>query len=289
MEIYVGSPETVYFRNYRNGQLMPLTGPPATVKIVDGQVVETLSVATVGTGVYSTDLLSLEEESFQVKWSSDGLDYTQTYQTITPYVEIYDLISASPDDATWEEMKDAEKYARFRIDSFTSQRFGKRYDAYDASGNGTDYLPLPRRLLQIKKLYENNNLVIDIDNDVNTFGRNVKPSQQHSSLQVDSTYDIAEWRMTGIDMRGWAFREGYKYLVEGYFGWDSVPNDVQICSKELISDYFCSDRKWREDYVTSLKNGDWTAQFDPAFFFGTGNSYVDAILTDYIWPRYRVL
>jgi len=57
----------------------------------------------------------------------------------------------------------------------------------------------------------------------------------------------------------------------------------------LVDDYLCRDKAWREKYVKKLSNGDWSVEFDGRAFSGTGNSIVDAILSDYVWHRMIVI
>lgn len=294
MEIYKGSPENIYFRNYLEGTLANITDT-VTVAIsgdgITGSPV-TLSVTKVDDGVYRATIpatATAEEGEITAVWSYSTLTVSQTYTVVTPYVETYDLLSICPSGTSWDDIKYSELYARNKINGVTGQSFGKFTSSESAQGKGTDYLLLPKRILSINKLYKNNVLVIDIDGDTNTFGEDVMVSPSKYSIVIDRDYDVTEHRQTGIIYRGGAFREEDSFVVNGLYGWDSVPSDISSCAKELVSDYWCKDNTWRESYVSKIKAGDWQAEFSSDVFTGTGNSYVDLILTDYIWINMVVI
>lgn len=287
MEIYKSYSETAYLRIYVNGVLTNASGS-VTAKIYDiyGEVlVNSPTITAVSTGIYSLVIpatATVEEGDFSVVWSFNGIQKTNIYSVVTPYIEAYDLLSVVPDGTSWEGAKIAEQYARDKIEAFTGQTFGNQIKIVNCKGKGTDFLPVPQRIISFESVVENGVEVIDITDEINDFGNDVKISSTKYALEVDRDSDVTEYRQTGMRTRGGAFKESWDYDVYGKWGWEFVPNDIQLVAKELVRDYFCQDNKFKESYVLSVKTNGFGTQFDPGIFYGTGNSYCDLILNDYV-------
>jgi hypothetical protein len=78
------------------------------------------------------------------------------------------------------------------------------------------------------------------------------------------------------------FSKDVKYRVVGQFGWDSVPDKVQLATVELMKDYFSKDKVWRNKYIKSIKTFDWSFEYNASASKGTGNLYVDQLLNPYV-------
>lgn len=283
MEIYKSSPENAYLRIYVEGVLTDAESEVTATLFGDEEPVE-LEVDKVSDieGTYKTTIPAMytsEEGDIFIQWTFDDTVKTDVFTIVTPYIDTYTLLSLCPVGTTWEEAKYAEQYARLKIEAATGQSFGNQNKSVNLKGRGTDVLVSTERIISFNSLTENNVLVID--SEINIFGENIKVSDTNFGLCVDRTSSIVDYRQTGIRDRGGIFKESYDYLVEGSFGWESVPVEVAAASQELISDYWCSDNQYRESYVKRIKSGDWSVDFDSGVFAGTGNSYVDSLLSDY--------
>jgi len=295
MEIYKDSSETIYFRNYVSGVLTNTDGAVvATLLDSAMEEVSVLDVTTGTTGTYSALIpksATTEETELYVRWDFDEIDKTDPYEVVTPYLDTYDIISLAPSGTSWSDAKYAEQYARNKINAATGQTFGNRTKYVSSLGKGTDVLTLNERVISCTALYENTLQVIQIGgvDEFNDFGYDIRVSDSNMAIVVDDTTDIVEYRQTGLRYRGKAFTESYDYKVYGVFGWGRVPSEISSATKELIQDYWCNDNKWRETYVKSMKNGDWTVEFDPGVYVGTGNFYVDAMIQDYVCSTMTIL
>jgi hypothetical protein len=78
------------------------------------------------------------------------------------------------------------------------------------------------------------------------------------------------------------FNRDARYKVTGTYGWDKVPDEVQIACVELMKDYFSKDTTWRNKYIKSISTFDWKFDFNSSTFSGTGNNYVDQLLLPYV-------
>ena len=79
-----------------------------------------------------------------------------------------------------------------------------------------------------------------------------------------------------------SFVNGGAYRIEGRYGWDEVPHEVQLATIELMKDFFSKDKDWRNKYLKSIQTFDWQFEYDSAIFSGTGNNYADQLLSDYV-------
>jgi hypothetical protein len=91
------------------------------------------------------------------------------------------------------------------------------------------------------------------------------------------------------DTYGGVFKNGSSYKVQGVFGWDEVPKEVNEACIHLMRDYFSKDKAWREKYVESISSFDWNFKYNTQVFEGTGNAYVDQILSSYVLTQMVVI
>lgn len=276
MEIYRNSVQDLEFRFYRNRVLTDVDAIPTVSLKLNGVSLPSRTASHSGTGVYAVQLLyadTFEEGEVTAEWTfafngvtTNKIEY---HKVVTPYVDLNYLYELSQDD---DEIKWAEVFSRKQIDKYTAQSFGLHKDWIKSPGNGSQYLILPERIVTVTHIYEN---------DTEIWG------------DVANDYDIGITRSAfALQANGdtfATFKEGVSYEVWGEFGYKHVPEDVADCARMLVDDYLCKDKAWKEKYVKKLSNGDWSVEFDGRVFSGTGNSIVDAILSDYVWHRMIVI
>jgi hypothetical protein len=84
------------------------------------------------------------------------------------------------------------------------------------------------------------------------------------------------------DYNNGSFVNGGAYRIEGRYGWDQVPYEVELATIELMKDFFSKDKDWRNKYLKSIQTFDWQFEYDTATFSGTGNNYADQLLSEYV-------
>lgn len=276
MEIYRNSVQDLEFRFYNGRVLMDVDAVPIVSLKLNGVSLPSRIASHVGTGVYTVKLLyadTIEEGEITAEWTFTFNGVTTSkieyHKVVTPYVDLNYLyeLNENDDDIRW-----AEIFSRKQIDKYTAQSFGLHKDWVKSPGNGSKYLILPERIVTISHVYEN---------DIEIWG------------DVQNGYDIGITRSAFALEAGGdtfsTFKQDASYEVWGEFGYKHVPEDVSDCARMLVDDYLCRDRSWKEKYVKKLSNGDWSVEFDGRVFSGTGNSIVDAILSDYVWHRMIVI
>jgi hypothetical protein len=221
---------------------------------------------------------------------------TDEIYVITPYVEfnhVQDLgFSTDSSDPNYKSYKDlirAEKYARKQIEKYTGQKFYLYDDTYVLYGYGSDILPVPAKINQLHELYARDILLIDNINEINNWNYPVQISETGYAIkinregQLDNTVYVANGMVPpSINDYSGIFKDGVSYKVKGRFGWEKVPDNVELAGIELMKDYFSKDTVWKNKYVKSISTFDWDFEYTGDAYTGTGNSYADNLLEDYV-------
>lgn len=312
LEIHRGTNQvTKYYIYDKNGNLSNADGN-VLVNIYDTNSASTLLTGGVATndpalGLYTfniTPTYTGTDTVLKLTWSYavGGVSQTQDQfiTVITPYATVSDIISfngygARPQDPNYkseEQVTYAEQIARMQINNYTSQNFGKRYGSQEMFAVGSDALELTEKMTSLYKIYGNGVLIID---------NSATPGTSTSS----AGYNIANWNVeltpTGKAIRiitnSWdvrydnqvdptilyygQFRKNERYAVEGYIGYEYVPQDIKLSTMMLAGDLLSQDAAWRNKYLTQVKISETQFTIGKGAFNGTGNVIVDSILDSY--------
>jgi hypothetical protein len=221
----------------------------------------------------------------QVLNSSSVVIYETNIDVVRPYCNITKV--GLKLELTYEETKELEKVARYMIDSQTSPfTYLKKYK--EVTGGGYDYIPIDERIIKIYKVYENNILVYNVDGDPEYWEGVYRISTDKTSIIVDNTTITAPgvnrmnypsvWRDRFLDVD---FPDGYEYLIQADFGWQTVPQDIQEACEILIQDLSKGNLRYATRYIESFDNEDFKIKFQKDYSTTTGNMVVDKILSKY--------
>jgi hypothetical protein len=255
--------------------------------------------------VYLPKTYTQRSRRFRLTWNynydSQSSSHTTFLDVVTPYANLEEAIedlglSTDPSDPNYKsyhELQMAEKYARKVIENHTGQNFYLYDDVQIAYGTGSDILPLPFKLNTLHELYSNDILLVDntANPTVNNwifepiisetgFGLRVDRSQS-----LDNTVYIANGMVppTINDNFGYgAFRKDIRYKIQGKYGWETVPDNVEQACIQLMGDYFAKDKVWTNKYVKSISTFDWDFEYSSDAYKGTGNAYADQLLYPYV-------
>lgn len=278
----------------------PAINPATPIVIITASAVET------DIGTYQIVLpfsYSVRNRKFKIVWTyvvngSSGTHTTYT-EVVTPYANLMEAVEdlqlgSDPSDPTYKtyhELQMAEKYARKIIENYCNQSFYLYDDVQIAYGAGSDLLPLPFKLNTLHELYGNDILLVDTINDVNNWMFDPLIAENGFGLRVDrtSTLDNTVYIANGMipptinDTWGMgAFGKDVRYRVQGKFGWDKVPDNVEQACIQLMGDYFSKDKVWSNKYVKNIQTFDWQFEYSGEAYSGTGNAYVDQLLNPYV-------
>lgn len=240
---------------------------------------------------------------------SDNLEFNR------PYVDARKLgTTASEIDKYWEY----ETIARQLIDSVCGG-FYFTTEYIEVNGNGTDFMPLWNHVYKLIKVWENNELVWDRDQDPKALGDwNYLLSKDKSAIVKDPVHNVGSYTMSvgnpvGVPLaesdsfglydtedspNTFAIKSGVtfpvynNYIFKVEWGWRVVPSDITDATMMLINDIACGKLDYFKRSVTNYSTDQFKVQFDKSQLSGTGNIIVDKILNQYISQtngRYGVL
>jgi len=232
-------------------------------------------------------------------YSVGGTSVTKSDEifVVTPYVDFnhvqemgFSTDSSDPGYKSYKDLLMAEKYARKVIEQHTGQSFYLYDDTYLVYGHNSDILPLPAKITEVYTLYARDILLIDSLNDIDNWNYSLEISETGYGIKVnranllDNTVYIANGMVPPSihDYSGGAFKSGVGYKVEGRFGWEKVPDNVELAAIELMKDYFAKDTVWRNKYIKKISTFDWDFEYTGEAHTGTGNAYADKLLADYV-------
>lgn len=213
----------------------------------------------------------------------DNLDVIRPYVNPKSYSDISSEI---------KEYQMYELIARSVIDNYVSDGFYNTKSIIQKTGDGTDYFALWKDVNKILKVYENNELVYDVEdvenspyNFVITLDNSAimrvmtERYNRHESFPITvpgASGDLAPWSGGQV-----SFPVGFDYLFICDAGYKTVPADVEMATKMLIEDIKCGKLDYFKRYVTRYDTDQFKIEFDKLAFDGSGNILVDKILDKY--------
>lgn len=303
-QILRGTTELAEFQIYNNGQLTNADGD-VVVSVTDanyGTPVGTggVSINDPNLGVYFFNLdpsYTNLNRVLRLQWDYeiDGKPVSQEdfYEVFTPYVSVAKIIDyynfgRRPQDLNYIRQEDivmAERVARYQIDAYTSQTFGRAWGDQEVFGYDSDAIELTQRMVNIHKVYENGVLVIDYTQDpvYNTFGYDVELSTTNKAARiVKNSFDVIyEGQMDPTILYAGRFRQHARYKFYGEIGWSYVPQDIQYAATRLVGNILSKDAQWRERYLKKIDLAEISFELADGAFNGTGDVIVDTILDQY--------
>ncbi len=316
-EILINTQSPVTHQVYWNGEITVLDTAP-TVKLYDITIDPAIdpainpntplqlltSVADENNpGTYITYVpyqYTNRNRTLRLEWyytiGSTNVTRSDEVYVVTPYVDFnhvqdlgFSTDSSDPNYKSYKELLRAEKYARKQIEEYTGQKFYLYDDLYVVYGYDSDTLPVPSKINQLHELYSNDVLLLDTINDIDNWNYPVEISESGYGIRINRAglLDNTVYTANGMvppsihDSSG-IFQSGIAYKVQGRFGWEKVPDNVELAAIELMKDYFSKDTMWRNKYVKSISTFDWDFEYTGDAYTGTGNAYADNLLADYV-------
>jgi hypothetical protein len=262
-------------------------------KVLDqGQISYTISL-NADTCKYDRSLI-VEIQSIQTNgYSTDTVDIIikKPYVTVA---EIKDYFEHNIDngESTLVSQSDAflqklERKARYLINAYTGNDFKFEYKTVGAYGQNTDLLHLGQRIESFDKITSDDLVIYDSTEEppIDLLGATVGIAPSKFGIKVVSEgVNITEWVDQNPLVNPSYFGKDSAYLVRGEYGWKAVPEDIKIAVYELINDFICNDSIYRNKGLKSISNDSFNIQFADGMLNGTGNLYVDSLLSQYkVW------
>jgi hypothetical protein len=311
IEIYYGESRIIYF------DLIGTTADSLpTATLVRGTTSTPLAVTHVTTppsGVadrYSA-YISLAEigiaGDFRVFWDttagSEPVHFKQYYRVVVPYMIPADLAvkfgwqysdPTLPGYMDQDRVEAAELVARSIINIFAEQSFGESIERQTTYGTKTDVLVFKKRISAIQKIYENGILIYDatVLPVFNHYGYTYEITETNFGIRIIAPiedisssnslgYDTVEYERVSLVYNYGKFAQGYRYEVEGAWGFEKIPPEIHEAAAILINELMCQDSTYQNKYVEAVQTKDWRFAYSPLVWMGTGNSLVDNLISTY--------
>ena len=316
MEIYVGSNNPVKHKVFWRGEPTDTDNlPVVSVYDVSNDPITPINPNTVlfnvtaekvetDNGLYQIFLptsITNKTRELKVSWTYaiSGLTQTKEHKlfVVQPYTDLAQASTvmgigndlSDPNYKSYDELFAAEKYARKVIENYTGQEFYQYYETHSVYGTDSDTLSLPSRITNLYKLYSNDVLLEDNINNIDNWNYQVDITESGFGIRINraAMLDNTVYTANGMvppsihDSPG-IFQRGVRYTVFGKFGWETVPDEVELACIELMKDYFSKDNLWRNKYVNKISTFDWDFEYGSGATSGTGNLYADQLLSDYV-------
>lgn len=234
-----------------------------------------------------------------------------------PYVSPYYLAEKYGNGTASEvaEYTEHEQLARGLIDQVVGPKgFIFEKTVMEVVGEGTDYLPLWDIGYKIVQVYENGELVFDIDQTPSNLGEFYYGITQDRSaiykeyVPAQFQYNRAEKRPMKIQRansdsyrnsipldssrmvlpdQSVMFPEGVDYIIIFESGYKVIPHEIEDAATRLIDDIKCGRLDYMKKYIVEYQTDQYSVKFDPSLTFGTGNGFVDKILQRYVVDIYK--
>lgn len=253
-----------------------------------------LVVTSPSTGKYTAVVpmtMVAAEGSIRIEWSftlqSQAIVLSEEYSVVTPYAP-WGVFQSK---ATYTDFLDCERIARKIIDSYTGQTFGRISTVYTVEGIDTNGLKLPRRLMTVTEVrwqdqYTNPEVI-------------TAPSPSDGWNEYNWELSSDGWilrtprsrrRLDPVYPQKYSFKRNTSYNVEGLWGYNTVPTNIEEAAKIIISNLLCKDQKYRDKYLESVATNDWDLKFMKEAFRGTGSVTADQLLNEYrLYPGVGVI
>jgi hypothetical protein len=232
------------------------------------------------------------EKALKVEWSYalEGITVTDStvMQVSNIYVEMAEIIDelglgAEPTDLNYYpigQLKIAERMSRLQINNYTGRKFGQYSGTQTSYGNGSDTVIFPERMTSFTKLWQDDELIYDVDANFNAYGYTLELTETGQGIRITNVEsDImvlppsAYWK--GEKLR---FPNKSRLKVEAVFGYKYVPSEVRQAALLLISDNLHNDSLWRQKYIGKFDTGQMSVELRDTAFTGTGNLLADDLL-----------
>jgi hypothetical protein len=277
---------------------VPTSGDIYTLRLQDlvEHFVEESSITSADLQLtYVVELSKIEfDRSYEVKIlnSDEEIVFEDNLDIIRPYTDPNKLGTTASEIA---EAKYNELIARSIIDSFVTDGFYNKKVIVQTVGEGLDYIPLWVNAYKVLRVYENDVLIFDVDEETND--RYFKLTLDNSAIQEyipNSTESLNRLEKTlpnlpvsygDLGYYGWdtvTFPTGYDYTLVLDAGYKTVPSDIQAATEMLVNDIKCGRLDQYKRYVEEYQTDQYKVKFNASkLFSGTGNIIVDQILSKY--------
>lgn len=250
--------------------------------------VYTITYGQQASGIYVLNSAGRHRVDFT--YTVAGTAYTQSkyINVYTPYFSQDEFFDRHPEleDDYYDQFDNLEKRVRNIINTFCGQSFDyypNKYLILQGSGKKTMHLPFP--ISTLKKVTvnpgdEDEEVLHDsTDSTLNNIEKAREPHKFQSSyyIQFRKSY-IDKTQRIIYESR---FDEDDDFKIEGDFGWQFVPGNIEQAADLLLVDIMTDDSEIRRHGIVSVDMDTISYTTKSSFYESTGNIDADVLLMDY--------
>ena len=263
----------------------PSTQYPVIIRDMADLSISTATITSDSDGILNVDLPSKYDGQYEIQ----VYENEYYYDVVRPYVNPNTKGSTATEIAEYARN---EQVARAIIDSVIRQGFYYKKEIIETTGLGADYLPLWIDAKKVLKVFENNVLVYDADNEqdyerkfeITADGTAIQQYYSGALNRNESASVLIPIAATDIDVIEYYYRgfpRTYDYTIVVESGYKVVPPDIVRATELLIEDLACGKLEYFKRRAVNYSTDQFKIQFDRQMFEGTGNIIVDKILSKY--------
>ncbi|MEY4333947.1 MAG: hypothetical protein RLZZ196_2690 [Bacteroidota bacterium] len=271
-----------------------VSGPTAATRVSSG--VYTITYGQQNSGEYILNSAGLYRAEFSFSISGTSYTRSQTFFVYTPYATSADFFTLYPElQESFGSIFDIhEKRIRNVINTYCGQNFYYYPDkTLILDGNNHENLHLPIPILSIKKVTINpgdddQEILHDVtDPTLNNIEKVRQPLNFQASYYIRYTNKSARRDYDAYDYRNdrlypaRKFHPKSDFKIEGDFGWEYVPENVNQAAILLLADSMNDDSEYRRHGIHSMDMDVVKIQTKDSFYESTGNIDADVLLMDY--------
>ena len=265
-----------------------VTGPTAATRISAG--VYTITYGQQASGHYVFNSAGRHRADFTYTVSGTSYTKSQYINVYTPYITADTFFEDHPEleDDWYDKFDKMEKKVRNIINTFCGQSFERYLDkSFVISGTNKKTLHLPYPVVTLTKVTMNvgeDDEAILFDSSDPSYTSIQKSKEPHN---FGSSYYI-EYRRSTLDsvqtiITTAKFRSDDFFTIEGDFGWQFVPNNIEQAADLLLEDMMNDDSEFRRHGISrvDMDTIEYEMRRDSSFYESTGNIDADVLLMDY--------
>ena len=263
-----------------------VSGPTAATRTSAG--VYTITYGQLASGHYVLNSAGRHRADFIYTVSGTSYTKSQYINVYTPYITADDFFEDHPElEDDWSDKFDKmEKKVRNIINTFCGQQFDYYPSKYiEISGTNKKTLHLPFPIVDLTKVTLNLGMsdeAILYDSSDASYTAIEKAKEPHS---FGSTYYI-QFKRSMLDsvqtiITTNKFNAADSYKIEGSFGWQFVPNNIEQAADLLLEDMMNDDSEFRRHGIHRVDMDTIEYQTNTNFYETTGNIDADVLLMDY--------
>jgi hypothetical protein len=263
-----------------------VSGPTNATRTSAG--VYTITYGQQASGIYILNSAGRHRADFTYTISGTSYTQSQYINVYTPYANIDTFFEDHPEleDDYYDQFNNMEKKVRNIINTFCGQSFDyypSKYIILEGSGKKTMHLPFPittLRKVTVNLGDEDEEVLHDsTDSTLNNIEKSREPHKFQSSYYIQFRKSYLDKTQTKIYESKFSEEDDFK--IEGDFGWQFVPNNIEQAADLLLVDMMTDDSELRRHGVVSVDMDTISYTTKSSFYESTGNIDADVLLMDY--------